>query len=127
MASSHNEHVRSQATSLWQQLKRIGKTDRAQSLHGFLHRYKESTANPLDNLLAKKGQEVFIVEDSQRMSIEAAHNLIQLTQKREAKVVFLCAPEGRRSPLAGNALSLMVKAGIPSIDTQKKSAMSLQK
>ena len=115
MASSHNEHVRSQATSLWQQLKRIGKADRAQSLHGFLYSYKESTANPLENLFAKKGQEVFIVEDSQRVSIEAAQNLIQLTQKREAKIIFLSSPEGRRSPLAGNALSLIAKAGVPSI------------
>jgi len=115
MASSHNEHLRSQKTNLWQQLKRLGKLDRAESLYGFLYKTENDRSNPLNNIFAKKGKQVWIVEDSQRISIDAAQKLIDLSQKRHTNIIFLSFNEGRRSCLAGNALSIIEKAGAPCI------------
>ncbi len=131
LACDHNEHDRSHQKSLWQQLKRIGKSDRAQSLYGFLHRYEESTKNPISNMMSGKGTEVFLIDDGQRLSLDVAERLIDLTKKRQANLIFLSNSSGKQSQLAGDVVSLLKKAGVPIINSasqktnQEKSKLSI--
>ncbi len=131
LAYDHYEHDRSHQKSLWQQLKRIGKSDRAQSLYGFLHRYEESTNNPIANMVSRKGKEVFLIDEGQRLSLHVAERLIDLTKKRQANLIFLSNSSGKQSQLAGNVVSLLKKAGVPIIKSasqktnQAKSKLSI--
>ncbi len=118
MSSKHNEHIRNQNNNIWQQLKNLGKDNRAQSMLGFLHQYEERASNPLANLFNNKKKEVFIVEDAQRMSIDAAQKLIDLTAKNGSKIIFMSYDEGRRSRLSGDALSIIEKAGVGCVKAQ---------
>ena len=112
LASQHNAHIRRPKMGLWASLQQLGRPELATSLHGFLHQYDKSTSSPIANWLAGKDKDVLMVDDSQRLSMSAATQLIELANRREAKVVFLRFNEGLRSPLAGNALSILDKAGV---------------
>ncbi len=131
LAYDHNEHDRSHTKTLWQQLKRIGKSDRAQSLYGFLHRYEESTKNPIANMMSRRGKEVFLIDEGQRLSLDVAERLIDLTKKRQANLIFLSNSSGKQSQLAGDVVSLLKKAGVPIINSasqktnQAKSKLSI--
>jgi conjugative relaxase-like TrwC/TraI family protein len=112
MASNYNEYARSKKRSLWDQLKNLGKSDRAQPIHSFLPKYTEQTSNPLNNMLSKKGNEVFIVEDSGRLNIDVVQSLITATETRHSQILFLSFNEGRRSQLAGNVVSTLKSSGV---------------
>lgn len=121
IASEYNRSVK-ENESFFQRLTSLGKSDRAHSLHGFVHHYEEKTASSLSNVLAKKGKEVFIIEHANSLGLGMAEKMIDLSQRRGAKLVFMSYQEGRMSSMTGNVVSLLKKSGVPevSVPLEKK-------
>lgn len=115
LACSYNQSNKEENSTLRGQLARIGQADKAQSIHGFIYQYEKSIHNPISNYFAKKGKEVFIIEDANTISIDVAEKLIKATEKREASLVFLSYEKGSKALSAGNVVSLLEKSGIPKL------------
>ena len=88
---------------------------RAQGLPGFLRRYKEAITQPEHPAFIQHGKEVFIIEDSQRISLDAVEQLITWVEQHDAQLIFLSYDAGRKSSLSGNTLAFMKQLGVPSI------------
>lgn len=118
MSNQHNDYSRKKDDNIWQRLKRIGKCDLAHSINAFLHQYEAEIKMPLNNLFSKKGKEVFIVEDAQRIGLDTMQKLLSLTEKRQANIIFLKHNEGMRSQLVGNSLEIIERCKVNTINAQ---------
>src|SRR3990167_11125372 len=118
MSSQHNDYARKNDISIWQRLKEIGKSDLAHGINSFLHSYESDLKMPLNNLFTKKGKEVFIVDDAQRLSLDTMQKLLTLTQKCESNIIFLKHTEGMKNVLSGNPLEIIEKCEISKIDAR---------
>ncbi len=94
--------------NLWQWLMTFGKEDVGQSVKGFLYRYEREINTPLSSL--KNGKEVIIVEHAERLSKPDIEKLTELTEKREARVIFVHDKASRESD--STAINLLNKAHI---------------
>jgi len=118
MSNQHNDYSRKKDDNIWQRLKRIGKGDLAHSINSFLYQYEAEIKMPLNNLFSKKGKEVFIVDDAQRIGLDTMQKLLTLTEKRQANIIFLKHNEGMRSQLAGNPLEIIERCKVNTIDVR---------
>lgn len=106
-------------TGILNRLKNIAKSDIAVSTHAFLKQYEAEVSMPLNNLFAKDGKEVFIVDDAKRLDFDTVQKLIDITEKRKAHVIFLKNNDGRHSFLSGNPIELIEKCNIEKMDARK--------
>ena len=89
--------------NLWQWMLSLGRSDMAQTVAGFNHRFENDHRLPF--FKSRRERELLIVEDAQRLSPDEVNRFLNIASKRCAKVVFLEKTQG----LAG------FKSDIPSL------------
>lgn len=104
---------------IFNRLKNITKGDIAINTHAFLKQYEAEISIHLNNIFAKDGKEVFIVDDAKRLDFDTVQKLINFTEKRKAHVIFLKSNNGRHSVLSGNPIELIEKCNIEKVDARK--------
>lgn len=102
--------------SLLDHLKNMAKSDIAINAYTFIKQYETDINNPINNILAQKNKEVFIVDDAKRLDFDSIQKLINLSEKRQANIVFLKNHHGRHSLFSGNPIELIEKCDITKID-----------
>src|SRR3990167_31639 len=106
-------------SNIFEVLKNIIKEDRAESVHAFIKKYLQDTSNPINNLLIRKEKEALIVDDAKRLDFDSIQQLIDLSEKRKANIVFLKNHNGRHSIFSGDPISLIEKCNITKIDARQ--------
>ena len=87
-----NQDMKSTPQSLWQWIAAIGKPGVAETVAGFNHQHKDDHALPF--FKKRRGCELIIVDESQRLSPDDMNTLLTIADRRAAKVVLLEKPDG---------------------------------
>lgn len=113
MANDINENiVRCKPSNLWQWLVSLGRPEIGESLAGFIHKYKEEVELPAFLLRFKQGKDVIIVTSAEALGGNNTKTLLELTEKSNAKVIFLQDTTDKRSSSSGNPIQTLKQAGI---------------
>jgi len=91
-ASSFHDDMNQKPKNLWQWLHSIGKERHAETIKGFNHQHQDEHKTPFFS--QKKERELLIVDDAQRVSHTDLNALINIAEKRRAKVILLEKPLG---------------------------------
>ncbi|CAL7962060.1 hypothetical protein GAMM_20045 [Gammaproteobacteria bacterium] len=113
IANDINENItRSKPSNLWQWLISLGKPEIGESIAGFKHKYKEEIELPSFLLRLKQRKDVIIVDSAETVRCDDTKTILELTEKSQAKVIFLQDTNDRRSFGAGNPIETLKQAGI---------------
>ncbi|KTD70361.1 putative conjugative transfer protein TraI [Legionella santicrucis] len=82
-----NQEMTKSPSTLWQWVLSIGKEDLCETVSGF--NYRHESEHKLPFFKSKKGRELFIVDDVQRLSADEMNTLLTIADRRQAKVVLL--------------------------------------
>ena len=108
-ASSFHGDMNQKPKSLWQWLNAIGKERHAETIKGFNHQHKDEHRLPFFS--NKQERELLIVDDAQRVSHADLNTLINIAEKRRAKVILLERPLGLQG-FKHDVASLLDKAEV---------------
>lgn len=86
-ANRINKDTAKSPHTLWQWLVSIGKSDIAETVTGFNHRNKDAYRMPF--FKTRKERELLIIDESQRLSPDDLGALLDIADKRAAKVILL--------------------------------------
>ncbi|MEI8055202.1 MAG: conjugative transfer relaxase/helicase TraI [bacterium] len=112
MANDINENItRRKPDSLWQWLISLGRPEIGESVFGFKHKYKEEIDLPKFLLRFKLGKDVILINNTEALGCNDTKTLIELTEKSQAKVIFLQDTTDKRSR-SGNLIETLKQAGI---------------
>ena len=113
IANDINENItRRKPNNLWQWLISLGKPEIGESIAGFKHKYREELDLPSFLLRFKQGKDVIIVDGSEIISCDDTKTILELTEKSQAKVIFLRDITDKRNSGAGNLIETLKQAGI---------------
>lgn len=110
MANDINENIKRKPSNLWQWLVSLGKPELGESVAGFKYRYKQEVEMPL--LKFRQGKEVIVINSAEALGSNDMHSLLALTERTNAKVIFLQDLSARQGFNAGNAVETLKQGGI---------------
>ncbi|MBA2650235.1 MAG: conjugative transfer relaxase/helicase TraI [Legionella sp.] len=86
-ATSINQDMTKSAPTMWQWILSIGKQNLCETVAGFNYRHESEHRLPF--FKSKKGRELVIVDESQRLSPDEMNTLLSIADRRCAKVILL--------------------------------------
>ena len=110
MANDINESIKRKPSNLWQWLVSLGKPELGESILEFMHKYKEEVNLPL--LRFRQNKEVIVVNNAETLGCRDKHSLLELTEKTNAKVIFLRDLNSKHGFNAGNSIETLKQASI---------------
>ena len=96
--------VRAKPSNLWQWLVSLGRPEIGDTLAGFGHKYREEIDLPSFLLRFKQGKDIIIVSNAETLGGNDLRTVLELTEKSQAKVIFLQDTTDQRRISAGNPL-----------------------
>jgi hypothetical protein len=122
MSNDINENIKRKPSNLWQWLVSLGKPEVGECVAGFKHKYQEEIDLPL--LRLRQGKDVIVVNNAETLGCGDTKVLLELTQKTNAKLIFLRDLNARSSFAAGNPMQTLKQAGIETfkINTERDKA-----
>jgi len=112
LAMTHevNQDIQRHPNSLWQWLVAQGKPEVGVSVAKFNNEYKETLATPFMGF--RKDKDVVLVNSAEMLGNQDLKNLLELTEKSNAKVIFFNDSKGKQGVGAGNPIETLKEAGI---------------
>lgn len=112
-ANDINENViRNKPNNIWQWLISLGKPEIGESVAGFKHKYKEEIELPAFLLHFRQRKDVIIVNSSEALDCNDTKTILELSEKSQAKVIFLRDTTDKRRLGAGNLVETLKQAEI---------------
>ncbi len=127
LANDINENVtRPKPSNIWQWLVSFGKPEVGESIAGFRHKYKEEVELPAFLLRFKQGKDVIIVNDAEMVGCNDKKTILELTDKSQAKVIFLQNTADKRGFNSGNSITTLKQAGIERFELKASESGKIQ-
>lgn len=105
-----NQNIKRKPSNLWRWLVSLSKPEVGESIAGFNYKYKEELEYSL--LRFRQGKEVIIVDGAETLGCCDMKTLLELTEKTNARVIFLNDLSARQGFKAGNPIETLKQAGI---------------
>lgn len=111
MTHDVNENIRRKPNSLWQWLIAQNKPEVGSTVAGFNHEYEQATESSFNSWL-RQSKDVVVVNASEMLGNKELHALLEVTDKSNAKVIFLNDVRAKQGRGAGNPMETLKQAGI---------------
>lgn len=110
MANDTNQNIKRKPSSVWQWIVSLGKPELGESVTGFNHKYKDELDNSF--LRFRMNKDIIIVDSAESLGSKDMQTMLDLTDKVNAKVIFINNAQAKLSAKAGNPVQTLMQARV---------------